>query len=72
MAARSIARRSLVFRSLAAMLQRHIYFIRLRGRSLAPAVHALVELMLDELQRLPGDDAVTVSRRSASLLKGAH
>ena len=72
MAARTIARRSLVFRPLAAVVQRHIYFIRLRGRSLAPAAHALVELMLDELQRLPSDDSVSVSRRSASLLKGAQ
>lgn len=48
---------------------RDIYFIRLRGRSLTPAAHALVELMLDELHRLPGDGSVSVSRRSAALLK---
>ncbi len=69
MAARSIARPSLVFRPLAGMMQRHIYFIRLRGSSLAPAAHALVELMLNELHRLPGNGSVSVSRRSASLVK---
>jgi LysR family carnitine catabolism transcriptional activator len=72
MAARTISRRSLVFRPLAVVVQRHIYFISLRGRTLAPAAHALAELMLDELQRLPGDGSVSVSRRSTAILKAVH
>ncbi|NDZ18059.1 hypothetical protein C7T35_34605 [Variovorax sp. WS11] len=69
MAARSIARRSLVFRQLAPNIQRHLYFITPRGRSLAPAAHALVEIMLDELARLPADPLVSVSRTSSSALR---
>lgn len=72
MAARSIGGGGLVFRRLAEVVQRHIYFVRPRGRSLAPAAQALAELMLDELQRLPGDDAVSVNRRSATLLKAVQ
>ncbi|HSV78329.1 MAG TPA: LysR family transcriptional regulator [Ramlibacter sp.] len=72
MAARTIAHRSLVFRPIAAVLQRHIYFITQRGRTLAPAAYALVELMLDELQRLPSDPFVSVSRTSAAMLGPTH
>jgi LysR family carnitine catabolism transcriptional activator len=69
MAARSIMRRTLVFRPLASVVQRHIYFITQRGRSLSPAAHALVELTLEELRRVPSDALVSVSRTSANLLK---
>jgi len=72
MAVRTIARRSLVFRPLAAVLQRHLYFIMQRGRSLTPAAHALVEIMLDELHGMPVDASVSVRKTSASLLGSAQ
>ncbi|MBI5278623.1 MAG: LysR family transcriptional regulator [Burkholderiales bacterium] len=68
MATRTIARRGLVFRPLGALVQRHIYFIMQRGRSLGPAAQTLVALMLDELHRMPADATVSVSRSSAALL----
>ena len=72
MAARAIARRGLVFRPLATSLQRHMYFIAQRGRSLAPAAQALVELMLDELHRMPTDAAVTVRNAGVAALLAGH
>ena len=71
MAARSIMRRGLVFRALAPLVQRHIYFITQRGRSLSPAAQALVEFAVEELRRLPSDALVSVSRTSAKLLQGS-
>ena len=68
--ARTIARRNIVYRPLAAVVERHMYFITLRGRSLSPAVQALVGVMVEELGRMPLDASVSLNRRgAASLLK---
>ena len=62
MAARVITRSQLVYKPLRVAIQRHIYFIVPRGRSLAPAARAFANLMLAELHAMPADPAVSVVR----------